>query len=51
MNRPPIEAELELRTEPWAPPDFASDEHLAKAVDRFRDWAADQLARTCDQRQ
>lgn len=40
----PIEGEHELRTEPWAPPNSASDERLAEAVRRFRAWATGVLA-------
>jgi hypothetical protein len=37
-NWSPIDAEYELRTEPWAPARAASDEHLADALGRFRLW-------------
>lgn len=46
-----IDAEFELRTEPWAPPGLASDDRLAAAIDRFRDWALGVLDRASDQRQ
>jgi hypothetical protein len=34
----PIDAEHELRTEPWAPPGSASDEALTRALDAFAEW-------------
>jgi hypothetical protein len=34
-----IDKELELRTEPWAPPGSASDDQLSKALSGFRAWA------------
>jgi len=34
----PIDSEYELRSEPWAPPGLASDEHLEAALDNFRSW-------------
>ena len=33
-----VDGELELRTESWAPPGAASDEHLQRVLDRFRSW-------------
>jgi hypothetical protein len=46
----PIDMELELRTEPWAPADSASDAGLDRAIEGFRAWALDTLASTDDQR-
>jgi len=46
----PIEMELELRTEPWAPANSASDDELDRAIGAFRAWALDTLASTDDQR-
>ena len=34
----PIDAEYELRTEPWAPRGAASEEQLKAALDRFVRW-------------
>ena len=48
---PAIESELELRTEAWAPPNLASDEHLAAAVDRFAEWTNGVLTRASHERQ
>jgi hypothetical protein len=40
----PIDAEHELRTEPWAPPGSASNETLAQALDAFSEWVTGILA-------
>jgi hypothetical protein len=39
----PIDAEHELRTEPWAPPNSANDDTLALSVARFREWVRDEV--------
>ena len=36
----PIDAEYELRTEPWAPPAAADDDALARSLIAFRSWVA-----------
>jgi len=46
----PIDMELELRTEDWAPPGSASDEALYKALADFRSWVTAVLASTDDER-
>lgn len=40
----PIDAEHELRTEPWAPASSASDAALVQALDAFTDWVTEILA-------
>ena len=40
----PIDAEHELRTEPWAPAGSASDEALDQALDTFTEWVSAILA-------
>jgi hypothetical protein len=42
----PIDMELELRTEAWAPKGSASDEHLDRALDAFEVWARSVLDST-----
>jgi hypothetical protein len=44
----PIDMELELRTEDWAPPGSGSDEALDRALADFRSWAMEVLASTDD---
>jgi hypothetical protein len=39
----PIDAEHELRTEPWAPAGSASDEALDQALDTFTEWVSAML--------
>jgi hypothetical protein len=34
-----IDAEHELRSEPWAPPGAASDDALARSLGAFRSWS------------
>jgi hypothetical protein len=34
----PIDAEHELRTEPWAPAGAANDEKLSASLDAFKSW-------------
>ena len=46
----PIDGELELRTESWAPAGSASDEDLAEALTTFRLWVEHVLATTSDER-
>lgn len=46
----PIDMELELRTEPWAPPGSASDIALQTALDDFVTWVQMILATTDDNR-
>jgi hypothetical protein len=46
----PIDMELELRTEAWAPAGSASDEHLSEALARFRRWVRQVLTTTSDER-
>jgi hypothetical protein len=33
-----IEGEVELRTEPWAPPGLSTDESLRRALSEYRTW-------------
>lgn len=33
-----LDAERELRTEPWAPPGLADDAHLCEILRRLRSW-------------
>jgi hypothetical protein len=40
----PIDMELELRTEAWAPAGSASDEHLSEALATFRAWVLQVLS-------
>ena len=40
----PIDAQHELRTEPWAPAGSASDEVLGRALDTFTEWVVGMLA-------
>ncbi|WP_214110773.1 hypothetical protein [Acrocarpospora catenulata] len=35
-----LDAEADLRTEPWAPPGLADDAHLAKLISALRSWIA-----------
>src|SRR5256885_612962 len=48
----PIDAEYELRTEPWAPPGAASDQVLAQSLNAFRSWVTSvvEADRTSDHR-
>jgi hypothetical protein len=46
----PIDMELELRTEAWAPGVAASDDALECALREFRGWASGVLAATDDER-
>ena len=39
-----IDMEMELRTEPWAPPGSASDERLSRGLEAFSDWVRRLLA-------
>jgi hypothetical protein len=39
-----IDAEHELRTEPWAPAGSASDEALDQALDTLTEWVTAMLA-------
>ena len=41
-----VDSELELRTEPWAPPGSASDASLREALASFRTWVSAVLARS-----
>jgi hypothetical protein len=36
----PIDGEYEVRSEAWAPPGLANDDHLARSLDDFRDWVS-----------
>jgi len=49
-HQAPIDMELELRTEDWAPPGSASDQNLDHALTEFREWVVEVLASTDDQR-
>jgi len=40
----PIDAQDELRTEPWDPLGSASNETLTQALDAFAEWVIDMLA-------
>lgn len=40
----PLDGELELRTEAWAPPGAATDQSLASAVAEFDGWVREVLA-------
>jgi hypothetical protein len=46
----PIDMELELRTEAWAPPGSASDERLSNALADFRAWVVEVLSKTSSER-
>jgi hypothetical protein len=46
----PIDMELELRTESWAPAGSASDEQLSAAMRDYRLWVERVLATTNDER-
>jgi hypothetical protein len=46
----PIDMQLELRTEDWAPPGAASDEVLDQALTDFRRWATGVLDWPDDER-
>jgi hypothetical protein len=46
----PIDMELELRTEAWAPPGAASDDHLSEVLAAFKGYVAATLARTSGDR-
>jgi hypothetical protein len=41
-----IDGELELRTEPWAPPGAASDVDLERYLDDLRAWVTQLLHRS-----
>jgi hypothetical protein len=45
----PIDMELELRTEDWAPPGSGNDQALDRALADFRRWVMEVLASTDDQ--
>jgi hypothetical protein len=40
-----LDAEWELRSEPWAPPGAANDQTLSRTLDEFCDWVRDVLSR------
>jgi hypothetical protein len=44
LHEAPIDGELELRTQEWAPPGLASDERLDEALDAFVRWVNALLA-------
>jgi hypothetical protein len=46
----PIDMELEVRTEAWAPAGYASDGHLSKALATFRGWVLQVLTNASDER-
>jgi hypothetical protein len=46
----PIDMELELRTENWAPPGSANDDNLRGAIADYRVWASNVLATTDNER-
>jgi hypothetical protein len=46
----PIDMELELRTEAWAPPGLASDDNLGRVLGDFEAWARSVLAATDHER-
>ncbi|MGW4644681.1 hypothetical protein ACWEN6_39660 [Sphaerisporangium sp. NPDC004334] len=35
-----LDAECDLRTQPWAPPGLANDAHLRRTIDALRSWAS-----------
>ena len=39
-----IDAEAELRTEPWAPPGLASDDALSDGLDALLSWVRDRIS-------
>jgi|Tabmets5t2r1_1033131.scaffolds.fasta_scaffold09098_2 hypothetical protein len=45
----PIDVELGLRTEDWAPPGSGSDEALDRALADFRSWVIEVLMSTDDE--
>jgi hypothetical protein len=49
-HQAPIDMELELRTEAWAPSRSASDDNLDRALSEFQSWARGVLSSTDHQR-